>query len=77
MRHWKDLTKLYKFTSNKHCEIWIPSVIERTKKRMRESQRRLKLHLAFERLLHEETSVRMLGKEIKNLHWVIERHKWE
>ena len=36
---WKDLTKLYKFTSNERCEIWTPRATKRTKKRRRKSQK--------------------------------------
>ena len=41
---WKDLTELYKFTSNEHCEIWTPRVTKRTKKKKEKNPKRQRLH---------------------------------
>ena len=42
MRHWKDLTELYKVTSNEHYENWTPNTpkwgTKKIKKKIKEGQ---------------------------------------
>ena len=60
MRRWKDLTELYKVTSNEHCENWIPNIPKWGTKKIKKNQIRSKLYLAFELYYKKESSVKTL-----------------